>query len=154
MSRTTRLLAAALTATALLTGTAATAVTATAAPVAAPVRTATPSAGDLKAKLQTVLNSGASRSARAAELEAGEAGLPLIDQAAGVMAAAPPSFKWTILGPVTENGDTLSATLQTSVDGFDPFTFPITWKLVDGDWKLSRDGECTVASVAMIPCSL
>ncbi|MGV9663681.1 hypothetical protein [Nocardia niigatensis] len=154
MPRTSRLLGAALTAAALLAGTGVSAATATAAPVFAAARTATPGTGDLKAKLQTALDTGAPAATRAAELEAGEAGLPLLDQVGTAMNAAPPSFRWSILGPVTEDGDTLSATLQTAVDGFDPFTFPLTWKLIDGNWKLSRDAECTVASVAMLPCSL
>ncbi|MFJ9362922.1 hypothetical protein ACIRRA_00670 [Nocardia sp. NPDC101769] len=154
MPPTSRLLGAALATAALLAGTGVSAVTATAAPAFAPVRTASPSTADLKAKLQTALDTGAPAATRAAELEAGEAGLPLLDQIGTAMNAAPPSFRWTILGPVTENADILSATLQTAVDGFDPFTFPLTWKLVDGDWKLSREGECTVASVAMLPCSL
>lgn len=70
------------------------------------------------------------------------------------MAAAPPSFRWTILGPVSVNGDTLSAKLQTAVDGFDPFQFNLTWRQLDGTWKLTRESECTVASVAFLPCSL
>ncbi|MGW4353481.1 hypothetical protein ACWELJ_15495 [Nocardia sp. NPDC004582] len=154
MPRTSRLLGAALATAALLAGTGAGAVTATAAPAFAPARTASLGTGDLEAKLQTALNTGAGADARANELEAGHAGLPLLDQVGTAMNAAPPSFRWTILGPVTENGDTLSATLQTAVDGFDPFTFPLTWKLIDGTWKLSSESECTVASVAFLPCSL
>ncbi|WP_328409179.1 hypothetical protein [Nocardia sp. NBC_00403] len=125
-----------------------------AAPLTAPLRAEAPGTGELKAKLALAINTGASRAARAAELEAGAAGLPLLDQVGGAMAAAPPSFRWTILGPVSVNGDTLSAKLQTAVDGFDPFQFNLTWRQLDGTWKLTRESECTVASVAFLPCSL
>lgn len=134
-------------------GTVATAAPALAAPVSAPMRTQLAPA-DLDAKLRLVVNTGADRGARAAELEAGEAGLPLADQIAGAMAAAPPSFRWSVLGPVTVNGDILNAQLQTAVDGYDPFYFNLTWKQIDGTWKLTREAQCTLASVAFLPCSV
>ncbi|WP_329415540.1 hypothetical protein OG563_22660 [Nocardia vinacea] len=135
-------------------GTAATVAPATAAPIGAPMRTATPGLGELKAKLQLVLNTGASRSARAAELEAGEAGLSLADQVGSVMASAPPSFRWNVLGPVNVSGDLLTAQLTTAIDGWDPWYFDLSWKQIDGEWKLTREAECTIASVAMLPCNL
>ncbi|WP_280490704.1 hypothetical protein [Nocardia farcinica] len=135
-------------------GAATVAAPATAAPVTAPQRAQAPSAGELKAKLQTAINTGAAPSVRAAELEAGEAGLPLMDQVAAAMAATPPSFRWTILGPTSVSGDTLTAQLQTAVDGFDPFYFDLTWVQIDGTWKLTRESQCTVASVAFLPCTV
>ncbi|MFI9506261.1 hypothetical protein [Nocardia sp. NPDC052566] len=126
---------------------------ATAAPLT-PMHTSAPGTGELKSKLQLALNTGAARSARANELEAGEAGIGLVDQVGTVMAAAPPSFKWNIVGPVNVSGDTLTAQLTTSVDGWDPWFFDVSWKQIDGTWKLTRQGECTVASVAMLPCNL
>ncbi|MFI6870249.1 hypothetical protein [Nocardia sp. NPDC050406] len=155
MFNTKRRVAAALIAvTAGLGGALVTAVPATAAPAFAPVRTANPGVGDLQAKLQLVLNTGASRADRANELEAGEAGLPLVDQVGGVMAAAPSSFKWSVQGPVNVQGDYMTAGLQTSVDGFDPWHFDLSWRLIDGTWKLTREAECTIAGIAMLPCNL
>ncbi|MEU0504034.1 hypothetical protein [Nocardia sp. NPDC005998] len=135
-------------------GTVATAVPATAAPIGAPMRTAAPGVGELKAKLQLVFNTGAGRSARAAELEAGEAGLGLVDQIGTVMAAAPSSFRWDVLGPVNVSGDLLNAQLTTAIDGWDPWYFDLSWKQIDGTWKLTREAECTLAGVAMLPCNL
>ncbi|MFX0580645.1 hypothetical protein [Nocardia nepalensis] len=135
-------------------GTVAAVTPATAAPIGAPMRTATPGVGELKAKLQLVLNTGASRSVRAAELEAGEAGLGLVDQVGTVMAAAPSSFRWDILGPVNVSGDLLTAQLTTSIDGWDPWYFDLSWKQIDGIWKLTREAECTIAGVAMVPCNV
>ncbi|BAW04204.1 hypothetical protein [Nocardia seriolae] len=149
-----RIAAAAVALTAVLGGSAATISPASALPVVAPIKAANPGVGDLQSKLALILNTGASRSARANELEAGEAGLPLIDQVGTVIAAAPPSFKWSVLGPVNVSGDTLTAGLQTSIDGFDPWNWTLTWREIDGTWKLTRDSECTVASIAMVPCSL
>ncbi|MFE3188796.1 hypothetical protein ACFXHA_07275 [Nocardia sp. NPDC059240] len=149
-----RTAAATLAVAAILGGTAATVVPAAAAPVIVPVKATNPGVGELQSKLALVLNTGASRAARANELEAGEAGMALIDQVGSVIAAAPPSFKWSVQGPVNVSGDTLTAGLQTSIDGFDPWNFTLTWRDIDGTWKLTRDGECTVASIAMLPCSL
>ncbi|MFI5777102.1 hypothetical protein [Nocardia sp. NPDC051570] len=141
---------------ALFAGIAATAVPALAAPIMAPVRSdaTAPGLGELTAKLQLVLNTGASRAQRANELEAGEAGLSLVDQVGTVMAATPPSFRWELQGPVNVSGDTLTATLQTSVDGWEPWHFTLTWRQIDGTWKLTREAECTVASIAALPCTV
>ncbi|WP_405167295.1 hypothetical protein OG203_20745 [Nocardia sp. NBC_01499] len=134
--------------------TVATAAPAMATPIVAPVHAAAPSVGELKAKLQLVLNTGAARSARANELEAGESGLSLVDQVGTVMASAPSSFRWDLLGPVNVSGDRLTAQLTTSVDGWDPWFFELSWKQIDGTWKLTREAECTVAGVAMLPCTV
>ncbi|WP_019931184.1 hypothetical protein [Nocardia sp. BMG111209] len=145
-----RALAPALTCAAIL-GAAVAATPAGAAPL---VHTAAPGVGELQSKLQVVLNPGGSRSARAAELEAGEAGLPLVDQVGTVMAAAPPSFRWSVQGPVGVDGDRLTAGLQTAIDGYDPWNFQLSWVQVDGAWKLTREAECTIASIAVLPCNL
>ncbi|MEC3955101.1 hypothetical protein VMT65_18815 [Nocardia sp. CDC153] len=149
-----RVAAAAVAVAAVLGGTAATVAPASALPVVAPVKAANPGVGELQSKLALVLNTGADRAARAAELEAGEAGLPLIDQVGTVIAAAPPSFKWAVQGPVNVAGDTMTAGLQTSIEGYEPWNFTLTWREIDGTWKLTREAECTVAGIAMLPCSL
>ncbi|MVU79033.1 hypothetical protein GPX89_17485 [Nocardia sp. ET3-3] len=149
-----RVAAAAVTVAAVLGGSAAAIAPASALPVTAPMKAANPGVGELHSKLALILDTSADRAARANELEAGEAGLPLIDQVGTVIAAAPPSFKWSVLGPVNVSGDTMTAGLQTSVDGFDPWNWTLTWRDIDGTWKLTRDSECTVASIAMVPCSL
>ncbi|RDI64575.1 hypothetical protein [Nocardia pseudobrasiliensis] len=141
-------------AAAVFAGTTATAVPAAAAPIMAPVHAAAPGLGELTAKLQLVLDTGASRAQRANELEAGEAGLPLVDQVGTVMAATPPSFRWELQGPVDVQGDTLTAGLQTSVDGYEPWHFQLTWRQIDGTWKLTREAECVVASIAVLPCTV
>ncbi|MGY4103367.1 hypothetical protein ACW2Q0_27970 [Nocardia sp. R16R-3T] len=135
-------------------GTVATVAPATAAPIGAPMRTTSPGLGELKAKLLLVLNTSAARAARATELEAGEAGLGLVDQLGGAMASAPPSFRWDVLGPVDVSGDLLTAQLTTAIDGWDPWYFDLSWKRIDDTWKLTREAECTIASVAMLPCDL
>lgn len=117
-----------------------------AAPLTAPLHASAPSAGELRAKLAVVFNTGASRGARAAELETGEAGLPVFDTAAALIAIAPPSWRWNVVGPVTVNGDTAYATLTTSTDGYDPWNFDLSWKQIGGTWKLSRESICTIGN--------
>ncbi|MCP2289378.1 hypothetical protein ACFYT3_19935 [Nocardia amikacinitolerans] len=127
-------------------GTVTTAAIAEAAPITAPLQTKAPSTGELRAKMALLFNAGAPRAARAAELETGEAGLPTFDTAATLIAIAPPSWRWDITGPVTVNGDTLSAVLYTATDGYEPWTFDLTWKQIDGTWKLSRESVCTIGN--------
>ncbi|MEV6391624.1 hypothetical protein [Nocardia xishanensis] len=127
-------------------GTVTTAAIAEAAPITVQLRTNVPSTGQLRAKMAVLFNTGAPRAARAAELENGEAGLPAFDTAASLIAIAPPSWRWDIVGPVSVNGDTLSAVLYTATDGYEPWTFDMTWKQIDGTWKLSYESVCTIGN--------
>ncbi|MFB7721428.1 MULTISPECIES: hypothetical protein [unclassified Nocardia] len=125
-----------------------------AAPIVSPVRTAQPGLGDLNSKLRLALNPGADRSARANELEAGAAGLPLLDQVGSVINTVP-SLRWTVAGPVGQNGDTVTANLQVTVDGYGTFpNIEMAWREIDGTWKLTRESECSVAYYAGQSCNL
>lgn len=134
-------------------GVAATAAPAVAAPVVAPVHAAAPGAGELQSKMQLALDPNASRAARANELEAGEAGLPLLDQVGGVMASVP-GFQWQAVEPINVQGDTLTHNLQINVPGFDAMFIELKWKDIDGTWKLSRESECSIAYYANLPCTV
>ncbi|MFE9582063.1 hypothetical protein ACFYO1_37205 [Nocardia sp. NPDC006044] len=126
-------------------GTVAIAAPATAAP--AIVRTAAPSAGELNSKLSLVLNSGAARSARAAELEGGEADLAVVERVGGVMGGVP-GLTWTVQN-ANAAGDTLNADLMVTVPGYG--TFPpiqIAWRQIDGTWKLTSESVDTIAYYA------
>ncbi|HEY5856672.1 MAG TPA: hypothetical protein VIW24_22185 [Aldersonia sp.] len=125
--------------------------TPTAAAVAAP---AALSEGQLVAKLQILLNPGASDDAKAAELEAGYGGLSSVNQVAGALATAGPAYSWTVVGPVTADSSVMTAQLQTSLVGFGDRLAPISWKWLDGTWKLSNESACYIASQAMVPCSV
>ncbi|MBF6171475.1 hypothetical protein [Nocardia blacklockiae] len=147
----TRAVAAFSLAAAVFVGGAATAAPALAAP--AVVHAAAPGVGQLQSKLQLVLDPNASRSARANELEAGEAGLPLVDNVGGVMASVP-GFQWQAVGPVNVDGDRLTHNLQINVPGFDAMFIELSWKDIDGNWKLTRESECTIAYYANQPCTV
>ncbi|MCM6776023.1 hypothetical protein NDR87_19990 [Nocardia sp. CDC159] len=140
-------------ASALFTGGVAAAVPAVAAPISVGVRTAAPGAGELQSKLQLVLNPGAPRASRAAQLEAGEAGLPLVDTVGGVMATVP-GFQWQVVEPIAVQGDTLTHQLQVNVPGFDAMFIELSWKQIDGTWKLTRESECTIAYYAGQACTV
>src|SRR5690606_25506065 len=114
-NRKTRAAAAALALTAAAFGSVATVAPATAAPSV--VRTNAPGVGELQSKLQLALNTGAPRGDRAAELEAGEAGLPVVDELSNRMAAIP-SFRYSVIGPVSTQGDLTTAQLKLALDGY------------------------------------
>ncbi|AHH15668.1 hypothetical protein NONO_c08610 [Nocardia nova SH22a] len=126
---------------------------AVAAPIAVSAHAAAPGIGELQSKLQLLLDPNGPRGARADELEAGDAGLGLIDQVGGVMASVP-GFQWQAVGPLNVNGDTLTHNLQINVPGFDAMFIELKWKEIDGTWKLTRESECTIAYYANLPCTV
>ncbi|MFD7846825.1 hypothetical protein ACFV4K_28330 [Nocardia sp. NPDC059764] len=103
--------------------------------VAAP---ATPSAGELQGKLQAALNGSS------AELESGDA-----SQIVNVRQVIQriPGYSWDVSGPISVDGDVLSATLNSRLGSY-AFPFSVTWKNVGGTWKLSRESEEMLASYA------
>lgn len=111
-----------------------------------------PNTGELRSAMADALNTGLPRNVRAAGLESGEAGLPLFDRLGGLLAIAPASFRWDITNPRHDGGDITIATLYTKTDGYDPFTTDAEFKFIDGRWKLSQQGQCSVAAWLQQPC--
>ncbi|MET8648632.1 MULTISPECIES: hypothetical protein [Nocardia] len=133
-------------------GTVATTAVAQAAPMTAPMRANTPGVGELRAKVSVLFNTGASRSARAAELENGEAGLPAFDRAATLIAIAPASWHWDVVGPITNDGDVVYARLLTATDGYDPWYFDFSWRQIGGTWKLTQESVCEIGNFVGTGC--
>lgn len=103
--------------------------------IAAP---ATPSVGELYGKLQAAMNGSAS------ELESGNAsGLAVVRDTVNRI----PGYSWDVSGPVTVDGDTLSATLNSRLGDY-AFPIPVTWKNIGGTWKLSQESEQTLVGYA------
>ncbi|WP_067698269.1 hypothetical protein [Nocardia jejuensis] len=101
--------------------------------VAAP---ATPSTGELKGKLQNALNGSG------AELESGD-GSQIVK--VGQIIARIPGYSWDVIGPVSVEGDVLSATLNSCAGG-SCFPIPVTWKNIGGSWKLSQESQDLLVS--------
>ncbi|MEN0138386.1 MAG: hypothetical protein AAGC80_24755 [Rhodococcus sp. (in: high G+C Gram-positive bacteria)] len=111
-----------------------------------------PSEAQLVGKLQLLLDPGTAPEIKARELEAGEAGLGMIGPVADALALAGPAYSWTVVGPVSVDGDLLTAQLKTSLVGFGDRFQPITWIWRDGNWKLTNESGCALAAMAMVPC--
>ncbi|MFG1794468.1 hypothetical protein [Nocardia sp. NPDC049149] len=142
-------------AAAILTGTLGTVATSTvaqAAPLVAPLHAKAPSTGELRAKVGILLNTGASRSARAAELENGEAGLPVFDRAVELMSIAPASLRWDIVDPVAVSNNQLNAKLRITTEGYEPWVYDVSWRQIDGTWKLTKESVCTVGNMLGAGC--
>ncbi|MFC9893154.1 hypothetical protein ACFVMC_05635 [Nocardia sp. NPDC127579] len=108
--------------------------------VTAPVALAAPAApapAELQGKLQAALNGSA------AELESGD---PSKLATVGQVINRLPGYTWSVIGPVTVDGDTLNATLNSCLGTCYPIA--VTWKNVDGTWKFSRESEELLASYA------
>jgi hypothetical protein len=67
-----------------------------------------------------------------------EAGLPALDRAAALIAVAPASWRWDVVGPVSVDGDALYAKLPTSTDGYEPWYFGLSRRQVGGTWNSPR----------------
>ncbi|WP_069161984.1 hypothetical protein [Nocardia altamirensis] len=142
-------------AAAVLTGTLGTVATSTvaqAAPLVAPLHAKAPGTGELRAKVAILFNVNAPRATRAAELENGEAGLGAFDRAAALIAIAPASWRWDVVGPVTVDGDLVNARLLTSTDGYEPWYFELSWRQVGGTWKLTKESVCTIGNFVGTGC--
>ncbi|WP_194816708.1 hypothetical protein [Nocardia sp. XZ_19_385] len=127
--------AASMTAAALLLPVGAAVVVTAPVAVAAP---AAPSPAELQGKLQAALNGSA------AELESGDTSKI---RNVGQVISQIPGYNWDVSGPVTVDGDVLSATLNSRLGEYS-YPIPVTWKNVGGTWKLSRESEELLASYA------
>ncbi|NNH68685.1 hypothetical protein HLB23_02110 [Nocardia uniformis] len=109
--------------------------------VAAPVAIAAPAApspGELQGKLQAALNGSS------AELESGDGSSIVV---VGQRISQIPGYSWDVSGPVTVEGDVLSATLNSRLGDYS-FPIPLTWKNIGGTWKLSQESQDTLVSYA------
>lgn len=103
--------------------------------IAAP---ATPSVGELQGKLTAAMNGSS------AELESGNAGsLVVVRDTVNRI----PGYRWSVAGPVSVDGDTLYATLNSQLGDY-IYPIPVTWKNVNGTWKLSQESESTLVGYA------
>ncbi len=105
------------------------------------------SEGELTSKLQAALNGTTS------ELEGGDAALPTINGIGGLLRTFP-QVTWSVGGPVTVDGETMTAPLNLASPGFAPVVQQLTWKWVGGSWKLSNQSACALGDYAMLPCSV
>ena len=135
----------------------------TRAPAPAPTPAAAhpaPSNTELVDKLKVLLST-ATPDKKAAELQGAFAALPTIDGVVARTLLVDPLLDWTIVGPVQVDGDILTARLQRTVPlipplvpFIPPLTDPITWRWVDGTWKLSNQSVCFLATQTFVPCTV
>ena len=115
---------------------------------------AAPSAGELTADLQQVLNTGAPADARAAKLAGGQAAVATADNIANRLNSYGGMVSWQVQNPVL-NGDRVDAQLAVSIPIFGTKTHNIYWVGQDGQWKLSNPSACVIATdVAGVDCTV
>ncbi|MDR2279964.1 MAG: hypothetical protein LBE07_03805 [Gordonia sp. (in: high G+C Gram-positive bacteria)] len=122
-----------------------------------PATAAAPTAltpGQLNTKIKLIMNTGASRSARADELEGGAQALSSVDQVAEMLRVSGAGFSYKMNGPVQVSGTTMSATLQMSLVGNGSRYKQLSWVWTGGKWKLSNASVCVIAAYAMLKCSV
>ncbi|HEY5856890.1 MAG TPA: hypothetical protein VIW24_23290 [Aldersonia sp.] len=112
----------------------------------------TPSNTELVDKLKVLLST-ATPDKKAAELQGTFAALPTIDGVVARTLLVDPLIDWTIVSPIQVDGDVLTARLQRTVPLVAPLNDPITWRWVDGTWKLSNQSVCFLATQTFLPCT-
>ncbi|WP_137145574.1 hypothetical protein [Mycolicibacterium sp. CR10] len=113
-----------------------------------------PSAGELTSQLQTVLNTGAPTSDRAAKLAGGQAAVSTADNIANRLNTYGGMVNWQVQNPVL-NGDQVDAQIAVTIPIFGTKTHDIYWVNQDGAWKLSNPSACVIATqVAGVDCTV
>ncbi|GEE02182.1 hypothetical protein nbrc107696_26280 [Gordonia spumicola] len=110
--------------------------------------------GQLTTKIKLIMNTRASRAARADELEGGTQALVTVDQVAQLLSLNSAGFSYKMIGPVQVNGSTMSATLQMSLVGSGSRTKTLSWVWSGTKWKLTNGSVCDIASYAQLKCSV
>ncbi|MGE0217291.1 hypothetical protein [Mycolicibacterium sp.] len=115
---------------------------------------AVPSAGELTAELQQVLNTGTPADVRAAKLAGGQAAIPTADNIANRLNTYGGMVNWRVENPVL-NGDQLDAQIAVTIPIFGTKTHNIYWVDQGGQWKLSNPSACVIArDVAGVDCTV
>lgn len=115
---------------------------------------ATPTAEQLTADLQQVLNTGAPAGVRAAKLAGGDAAVPTADNIANRLNSYGGMVNWQVQNPV-RNGDQLDAQIAVTIPIFGTKAHNIYWVNQDGAWKLSNPSACVIArDVAGVDCTV
>ncbi|AQA06081.1 hypothetical protein BVC93_02820 [Mycobacterium sp. MS1601] len=113
-----------------------------------------PSADQLQAQLQKVLDRSLPDSERAAELQGGLAAVPTANNIAGVMDQYSSMMSWRVQN-ASLSGDQVNAQLAVTVPIFGTKTHDIYWVNSDGAWKLSNPSACVIArDAAGVDCTV
>ncbi|WOC12982.1 hypothetical protein [Gordonia sp. MP11Mi] len=111
-------------------------------------------AGQLNTKVKTIMNTGASNTARADELQGGQQALGSVNAVAQMLQVSGAGFSYKVVGPVSQNGTTLNARLQMSLVGNGSRYLDLSWVWVDNKWKLSNKSVCAIAEYATLKCTV
>ena len=113
-----------------------------------------PSAAELTAELQQVLNTGAPTEVRASKLAGGEAAVPTANNIANRLNTYSGMINWRVENPVL-NGDQLDAQIAVTIPIWGTKTHNIYWVDQGGTWKLSNPSACVIArDVAGVDCTV
>jgi len=113
-----------------------------------------PSAEQLQAQLQKVLNRSLPDAERAAELQGGLAAVPTANNIAGVMDQYSSMMSWRVQN-ASQRGDQVDAQLAVTIPIFGTKTHDIYWVNSDGAWKLSNPSACVIAhDAAGVDCTV
>lgn len=113
-----------------------------------------PTAEQLQAQLQKVLNRSLPDAERAAELQGGLAAVPTANNIAGVMDQYSSMMSWRVQN-ASASGDQVNAQLAVTIPIFGTKTHDIYWVNSDGAWKLSNPSACVIArDAAGVDCTV
>ncbi len=114
-----------------------------------------PSLAELNAQVEFLVETSASDQAKAANLEAGMNAVVVPRTVYNLGLFRAPLGSNEVTGPETHNGDEHTAMLHSNSAGRPGIVMQVTWKRVDGAWKMASKSLCEgVKTVGLpIPCT-
>ncbi|MFD4353663.1 hypothetical protein ACFWPX_13980 [Nocardia sp. NPDC058518] len=132
-----------------------TAPTAAADPGSFRITSEVPSLAELNEQVRFLVETGASDEAKAVNLEGG-ANAVVVPRTVYNLGLFRAPLGWNeVTGPETHSGNEHTAILHSSSAGRPSITMKVTWKRIDGTWKLANNSLCAgVKTVGLpIPCN-
>ncbi|MEU0539687.1 hypothetical protein [Nocardia sp. NPDC005978] len=129
--------------------------TATAAPEGFRITREVPTLADLEEQVRFLVETAASDEAKAANLEGGMNAVVVPRTVYNLGLFRAPKGWNEVTGPETHSGDEHTAMLHTNSAGRPGIVMKVTWKRIDGVWKLANSSLCEgVKTVGLpIPCT-
>ncbi|RDI55300.1 hypothetical protein [Nocardia mexicana] len=114
-----------------------------------------PTLDDLNAQVRFLVETPASDEAKAANLEGGMNAVVVPRTVYNLGLFRAPKGWNEVTGPETHNGNEHTATLHSNSTGRPGIVMKVTWKRVDGAWKMANSSLCEGVKVVglAIPCT-
>lgn len=114
-----------------------------------------PTLAELDSQIRLLVGSPASDEEKADQLEGGSAAVVVPQTVYRLGLFRAPRGTSKVTGPETHSADRHSAVINATTQGLPTIKVTITWKRIDGQWKLANESLCKgIGAVGLpIPCN-